>query len=1243
MRLRDKIKFLIVLAVMSVVMICATGMTVFAEESRGDVVKVAHISDLHYYPIYMSYKESASDYSSSAFKRKSTTEMKLLAESGANLKATLRELEKQDLDILLVSGDLSSDGERQALIDVANALRKFQNDMRVSNADFQVLVTTGNHDVNNDKATDYETTKGTPATSVKKSDFAKIFAGLGYPDMSVEEAKKYYDDEYDNTQNLKYMPYDAVDQAYVHSTLATNATVNYMSENTVSLDYAELSYVFGNDKITVVSLDTTKSSDVAGDGGAVGGDWTDLLDMWLNAESTFAGMNTSRVISMSHHNILEHFTFEELYLSDYIVKGWERAVDTLLGLGVDYHFSGHIHANDVASYVDYAGRTIYDLTTPSVVSHGAGYKVNELKYFSDGASDINTTTYDITDADYSLLFNEGYLNVENYNDEYDDILSNGKVSNVSEYAYVKMLEDISDKMLSQYITKNSINELKTIVKDLLRDYVEEEPVVKCIYDNIDQIVDNVISEINNKGLADYKYKGDKESLQGNDNKLYAIIYEMAEEIVDKELVSHKGEEYTVQDTILYAYSSYLKGDQAVSLEYTPEWFEKAMKELLDGEAIRDIFSELKEDYYPHLQTLLSLNMDLTTNIPSDAIAIIDNILKAMDMSLGNVSAEKMIALALGFAGINSKKDLSNTLDEYVRLYMTDSYADVVGIGIREVILSLATDTSKDGVRGESLHVKYKDSDSHSVGAAVRTGITPSISDGRLPSMLTVSFGADVTSTKELVWFTDKRITGTDIQFMKGDNVANFDSAKAKKLSGNNSVILYDYAVNDLGIALSSNYKQLARHNVSLTGLQADTSYLYRVGDSARGYWSDIYMMKTASSETNKPFEVLLLTDMQTMFDYDSEQNNKLLTASSKVFGDNGYDFVVSMGDFVGNGESMRHWSNALNGSQSVYGNTTQILVNGSKESKNFVAKEQVENVLGRYNTLDLHINQQKTYGNNYYSFDYSGVHFVVLDTAVSGEGGLSLSQVDWLQYDLSNAKSDHKVVFMHKGIYTSGPHSGDIDVVNMRKQLSPIFSDYGVDIVFQGYDHVYSESKFINKEGKVVGTGYATGNSINNNNGGVLYVCLGSSGNIFNDYIDNEKVPVHRGKAYQYPRLTNPTFGRLIFDGESISYEGYQYNRANGKVSKISALIPWWASLIIGLSCALVVAVVVIVTILVLKRNKRKALESQIVILDNESVGEESKGESTSENERVEPVETVEEKPQRQAPQNKKKKHKSKK
>ncbi len=97
----------------------------------------------------------------------------------------------------------------------------------------------------------------------------------------------------------------------------------------------------------------------------------------------------------------------------------------------------------------------------------------------------------------------------------------------------------------------------------------------------------------------------------------------------------------------------------------------------------------------------------------------------------------------------------------------------------------------------------------------------------------------------------------------------------------------------------------------------------------------------------------------------------------------------------------------------------------------------------------------------WYSVDRNDIHFIVLDSTTDIIGGEEPSeQYLWLLHDLENIRGDilFTVVIFHHPIFTTGPHPQDEQ--NLGETLLPVFSDYGIDIVFTGHNHSYEKSLY---------------------------------------------------------------------------------------------------------------------------------------------------------------------------------------
>jgi len=177
----------------------------------------------------------------------------------------------------------------------------------------------------------------------------------------------------------------------------------------------------------------------------------------------------------------------------------------------------------------------------------------------------------------------------------------------------------------------------------------------------------------------------------------------------------------------------------------------------------------------------------------------------------------------------------------------------------------------------------------------------------------------------------------------------------------------------------------------------------------------------------------------------------------------------------------------------------------------------------------------------YYSFNFSNIHFVSLDSVVSDR--LPDSEMyRWLIADLKSNKQDWVVVFLHHPFYSRGRHNSDkpgSTMADLREHYTPIFEAFGVDLVVSGHNHSYERSfpllghrntsetllesmKTDSGNGRIDGDGAyrKTGD-----NDGVIYIVAGSA-----------------GKAHEYPLnfpanyISMAELGSMVldFDGDEL-------------------------------------------------------------------------------------------------------------
>lgn len=135
-----------------------------------------------------------------------------------------------------------------------------------------------------------------------------------------------------------------------------------------------------------------------------------------------------------------------------------------------------------------------------------------------------------------------------------------------------------------------------------------------------------------------------------------------------------------------------------------------------------------------------------------------------------------------------------------------------------------------------------------------------------------------------------------------------------------------------------------------------------------------------------------------------------------------------------------------------------------------------------------------------YAFRYGGVGVLSLDandlsceirTNAGYSGG---AQTAWVRQTLSTLRTDPEIDFVvaffhHCAFATSKSHASDGGV---RDALTPLFDEFGVDLVVQGHNHQYERTDPL-RAGRP-GTHAPDGATVRPDTDGTTYVCVGSGG-----------------------------------------------------------------------------------------------------------------------------------------------------
>lgn len=240
------------------------------------------------------------------------------------------------------------------------------------------------------------------------------------------------------------------------------------------------------------------------------------------------------------------------------------------------------------------------------------------------------------------------------------------------------------------------------------------------------------------------------------------------------------------------------------------------------------------------------------------------------------------------------------------------------------------------------------------------------------------------------------------------------------------------------------------HTVTLQNLQPGTEYEYRLayGDS-RSRW---HQLNTAKG--NK-YKALIFPDSQSA-DYKAWEN----VAMPAWKRNQDAQFFMMIGDLVDNGEHDYQWNEWFSRIRPMITRIPVATVLGNHET--YTMDWQVRMPLAYLHYFQLPGGVPQKYQNQFYSFDYGDVHFVVLNNLMwemnQFQPDMLAEQKAWFRRDMEQTKKKWKVVLMHRDIILyefnrPGSHPERFDDEGVA--FMPLFDRYGVDVVLTGHLHTY--------------------------------------------------------------------------------------------------------------------------------------------------------------------------------------------
>lgn len=260
------------------------------------------------------------------------SDRKLLIQSKELLETIVARLCEEDLDFVIVAGDLTKDGERLNHELCASILQ------RIVESGKQVYVVPGNHDVLNGYAMSFTPTGAAPVPSVTPEEFAGIYSKMGYEQAIVRDS----------------------------------ASLSYVVEPVPGL--------------WLVAMDACRYRENApGSKPIVGGRFSEETLQWLDSVMNLAASSGKALLGVMHHGVVEHYKGQQRFFGDFVVDDWKVIAERFAASGMKVVFTGHYHAQDIVKATfntAIGGRRrsvfIFDVETGSLVTYPCPYRVVEI-------------------------------------------------------------------------------------------------------------------------------------------------------------------------------------------------------------------------------------------------------------------------------------------------------------------------------------------------------------------------------------------------------------------------------------------------------------------------------------------------------------------------------------------------------------------------------------------------------------------------------------------------------------------------------------------------------------------------------------------------------------------------------------------------------------------------------------------------------------------------------------------------
>jgi len=335
------------------------------------------------------------------------------------------------------------------------------------------------------------------------------------------------------------------------------------------------------------------------------------------------------------------------------------------------------------------------------------------------------------------------------------------------------------------------------------------------------------------------------------------------------------------------------------------------------------------------------------------------------------------------------------------------------------------------------------------------------------------------------------------------------------------------------------------NKVTITGLEPNTAYAYRVGTGSE--WSNNVFTFNTQNPDGK-YSVIALGDPQ-VGSSTVLWENTVRQATRKA---PDAAFIISSGDQT-NSNTLREVDGYVIPAQlrsypvmAIVGNHDNDLNSASEPSGVDIG---YLHLLYQWPNDGMKAGAQLG-GWDYY-FSYGNALYISIN---SNEKDVEAHRAFMRQAVASHPNATWRIAVFHHDLYGVGDHAGTGygDAQQMQAYWSPFIDEFGIDVAFNGHDHIYARSKFISGDEikKLQMTAVFDQNLSQANPGtvvlpdGVLYMALSTAGDKFYDPEMQDWVAYTSGR-HGNPGVTPaipdvPEYTIMIIDGTNLILETYR-------------------------------------------------------------------------------------------------------